>query len=429
MNLLVEILMNLFDAVAGIGFVTQFCKITGKKRLYAIPATIAIFAVSNVFLFVNIFSVVHSLIITALLYAYCLLCKTKEKVRVIFAPLIFEIVLIIVNSIFLSLFAYLFDLNLATIMASDTLARYLFLVFSKAFIVSILLIILKFSTFTSKFNAVNLLLYLGSPVFTVYTLYVFISISLEYDLNKYVVQVLISFIGLALINLFTIILFEISNRNAESKQKYEFLQHQMHFERESYQGMITASENLHKIRHDIKNHLLYIRNIIDKNEIEKAEEYIEKITNDMQDTDKYMVTGNRTLDYILSSKITENKEINFICAGNCVEILDHMEELDVAMLFGNLIDNAIEAVEGENEKFIEIRISTFHNFCNIHISNPFSKSILKDNPQLMTTKKDADLHGWGLKSVRSVVEKYCGLFDYYEKNGKFTVHISIPINV
>lgn len=277
--------------------------------------------------------------------------------------------------------------------------------------------------FTDRFSPFNLILYLISPIFSVYVMYVFMKIGLSVDLSQYTGIIVTAVILLALSNIFTIILFEISNKNAEGQRGYMLLQNQIQSERENYQEMIKASENFHKLKHDIKNHLLYIHKIIDNNETDKASKYINSIAKDLQDTEKYMVTGNRTLDYILSSKITENREITFICTGNCLDALDHIDELDIAVLFGNMLDNAIDAVKSIADKTVEIRFSRFNDFFNIHISNPIEESVLKSNPNLLTSKK-GEGHGWGLKSVQSIVEKYSGLFDCYEQNNKFTVHIS-----
>ena len=427
MNLLIELIANLIDALMGVAFVTLFCKISFKKIYFSIPTTLVIFIVSTIFLFVNVFSVIHSIIITLILYVYCLLCKPVEKIRLIFAPLIFEFVLIIVNTLFLTILCHVFEIDMNSLMTNGTLERYLLIIVCKITTLTILSICVKLSSLTNILSAANLILYLVSPVFTVYILYVFIKINQSYDLGEYAVLIICSIIFLAIINLFTIILFERSNRTAELKRKFDLLEREVQMERENYYEIIKASENLHKVRHDIKNHLIYIQKIIDNHELSNAEAYIERITNKLQETDKYMVTGNRILDYILASKITENKDITFICAGNCFDLLNKIDELDVAILFGNLLDNAIEAVQNENEKSIEIRASLFNNYCNIHVSNNTSKSILRDNPCLVSTKKNRIDHGWGLKSVRSVVEKYNGLFDYYEKNGKFTIHLSIPI--
>lgn len=423
MNLLVEFTVNLYDALAAVLFVTFFCKISIKKLCFSVPAVFLIFSVSNLFLFVDAFSMLLSVIITAILYIYCILCKPADKIRLILAPIIFELTLIFVNTVFFNIFSLLFSIDIAVLMTTGDLPRYLWLIVTKIIITAILLLILKFTSFTNNFSPLNLVLYLASPVFSVYVLYVFMKIGISVDLSEYTGMIVTAVILLALVNVFSVVLFEISNKNAEGKRGYELLQNQIQAERESYQKMINASENLHKVKHDIKNHLIYIRKIIDSNDLDKAEKYIEQITDDMQSSEKYMVTGNRTLDYILSSKIIENKEITFICTGNCLDALDYIDELDIAVLFGNLLDNAVEAVKSIADKTIEIRFVPFNDFFNIHISNTIEKSVLESNPELLTSKNVSG-HGWGMKSVKSIVEKYSGLFDCYEKNNRFTVHIS-----
>lgn len=140
-----------------------------------------------------------------------------------------------------------------------------------------------------------------------------------------------------------------------------------------------------------------------------------------------MVTGNRTIDYILASKLSENKDVTLVCSGVFPEN-EIIDELDLAILFGNLLDNAIEAAKKEDDKLIEIRFSVYNDYCNILISNPISESVLKSNPSLITTKEKNASHGFGLKSIRSIVDKYSGIFDTYEENSRFNVHISIPVN-
>lgn len=428
MNIFVELIINLFDAIVAIAFVTAFCKISFSKLYYSIPACLLCFITSTVFLFFDGISAVHSLIITLILYAYCLLCRGKEKIRVIFAPLLFELTLIINNSFFLALFSLIFKTDVGTLMSSSGVERMLLLIGAKIMLLLLLFIIIKSCVLSKNISVSSLFLYLVSPLFTVYILYVFMDIAKEYYLENHMGKIIAAVICLAVINIFTIILFEISNRNAENKRRYDLLQRQMQLERDNYSGIMRASEKLHKIRHDIKNHLIYIKKITDNNETDKLNEYIDGISKDLQESDKYMVTGNRILDYILSSKISEHKDITFICAGDKFQLLDNLNELDVAILFGNIIDNAIEALENVHEKTVEIRVSLFNSFININVSNSVEMPVLNNNPHLFSTKEDKNEHGWGLKSVKSIVESYNGLFDCYEKNNKFTVHISIPID-
>jgi len=429
MNLLVELFTNLFDALLAVLFVTLFSKISFKKVYFSLPAVLLIFSVSTLFLFVEneSISIIHSVLITGILYAYCFLCRPKERLRFIFAPLVFEVTLIINNSFFLSLFSFLFGRDIGDLMVSGDLSRYLLILGSKISLVTLLLLILKMLSLSGIFSATGLLLYLVSPVFTVYVLYVFMDIGQAYILKEYLVKIIVAVIFLAIINIFTVVLFEISNKNAESRRKYDLLEKQLQLERENYTAMIAANEKLQKVKHDIKNHLIYIRKIVDSNETGKLNEYIDSVSRNLQETDKYMVTSNRILDYILSTKIAENRNINFMCVGDCFFLLDHLEELDVAILFGNLLDNAIEAAGKVENKLIEIRVARFHDFLNIYITNSVDESVLRFNPELRSTKSDPVGHGWGLRNVRSIVDRYGGMFDCYEKNNRFTVHVCIPL--
>lgn len=426
MNIWIELLTNLYDAILGVLFVTLFCKNSSKKTYITVFAIVFSFAISTMFTFVDAFSVIHSLLITLVLYVLSILIKPKEKIRLILAPIIFEISLLLVNTLFLTVFSHFFGLSVNELISNGSIARYLTILFSKILLTFILFVILKFTTLTSHFNVVNLMLYLFSPLFTSYILYLFIRISLSYDLEQFVPFVTIGIIGLAAINVFIIFLFESSNRNAEAKLKLDLLERETNHERELYEKLLAVNEDFHKIKHDIKNHLLYVRDIIDHNRIEEAEKYVQNLAMDLQNTERYMVTGNQTLDYILASKISDHEEITFICTG-CLDSLEGFNKLDIAVIFGNLLDNAIEAVEKVQEKTIEIHLSSFNDYRNIIISNPINESVLDKNPKLFTTKKDKVMHGWGLKSVISIVDKYNGLFEYYEKNNKFTVHVALPL--
>ena len=127
-----------------------------------------------------------------------------------------------------------------------------------------------------------------------------------------------------------------------------------------------------------------------------------------------------------ASKLSEKKGVALVCTGVFHEFKG-IDELDLAILFGNLLDNAIEAVKPQENKIIEIKFSIYNDYCNILFSNPITDSVLKNNPSLSTTKSKSSKHGFGLKSVRSIVDKYSGIFDAYEEGSKFNIQISLPI--
>lgn len=426
MNLFVELSANLYDAFCGVMFVAIFCGIRNTRKWFLVPAIALVFAVSTFFTFHSAFSALHSLIITAILYGVSFFIANGNAVKKILAPIIFEILLLLINTVFLTAFCFVFDFDLEVLLTQSSSSRHFLIVFCKIVLTISLLLILKFTKFNSSITPANLVLYLASPLLSAFILYVFMKISLAYNLNEYAPLIIGGTVGLAIINLCAIFLFELSNRNADAKRRLALIEKQTEMEKESYQRMLKTGEELRRIRHDIKNHLLYIRGIIERNETEKAEEYIEKMEEVLGSNEKYMVSGNRTIDYIIASKFSESTDITLVCTGVFPES-KVIDELDLAVLFGNLLDNAIEAVKPQENKLIEIRLSMYNDYCNILISNHICESVLKNNPTLSTTKGKGSKHGFGLKSVRSIVDKYAGILDIYEESSKFNIQISLPI--
>jgi sensor histidine kinase YesM len=131
-------------------------------------------------------------------------------------------------------------------------------------------------------------------------------------------------------------------------------------------------------------------------------------------------TGNTAVDNILNYKINTARnlgiEVNYHIERSEIKIPD----VDISRVLGNLFDNAIEACENINlpQKNIEIKIYKRKVYRCIYISNPITESVKKNNPNLISTKKEKGKHSFGIKSIRSIVEKYEGFFNFYEENNR-----------
>lgn len=97
------------------------------------------------------------------------------------------------------------------------------------------------------------------------------------------------------------------------------------------------------------------------------------------------------------------------------------------MILGNLIDNAIENCSSNYIKQIKINIGEYQNNYYIKIQNSISKPILKNNPNLKSTKNNSTNHGCGIKNITSLIKKYNGIIDFSEDNYFFIVKIIIPL--
>ena len=94
------------------------------------------------------------------------------------------------------------------------------------------------------------------------------------------------------------------------------------------------------------------------------------------------------------------------------------------------MDNAIEAVTklDREEKLIEVTLSVVNGYQNIIVKNDVADSVISENEKLFTTKDNKRSHGFGLKSVRNLTEKYNGICEFYEEDGKFCVQIALPLD-
>ena len=192
-----------------------------------------------------------------------------------------------------------------------------------------------------------------------------------------------------------------------------------------HKQMEEANEQNRKLRHDLKNHMLMIKNKID-HDPQEANEYIEQLLGNVNNTT--IIDGkNEALIYILNSKnaIMQEKGISvkFILQSD----LDIISEYDLTVIFGNLLDNAIEAQEHVEDKRIIVEIREDKDFYYIRIKNHYDPArIIKTNEVFKTSKENKEQHGYGLKNVEECVKRYHGIFKQETDDYYFISMISIP---
>ena len=103
---------------------------------------------------------------------------------------------------------------------------------------------------------------------------------------------------------------------------------------------------------------------------------------------------------------------------------------DLCTILGNALDNGIEAnekIENENRRNIKVNINSYKDYLLIEISNPALFNPIDEEGKLKTTKKDRENHGFGMKGIKSVVEKYNGILNYEYSKGEFILSIMLPM--
>lgn len=223
-----------------------------------------------------------------------------------------------------------------------------------------------------------------------------------------------------------------------------------------YQLQITAYKMLEeqyrqaeRLRHDMKNHIIALSGLLESKDYKKMTEYL----NTMEHSGNLSggeITGSTAVDAILYQKRTyaEQNNIPWECDVTIPKACG-INEFDLCVLFGNLLDNAIEACERMHRGgncFIDIRSKTVKSCFLLEIKNSTDLADIShikddsadisraehnhtDTPNILYThKENPEKHGIGLLNIDDVVQNYNGVMDIEVKDGVFTISILIPMH-
>ncbi len=199
-------------------------------------------------------------------------------------------------------------------------------------------------------------------------------------------------------------------------------------EREQYRVSKQNAELLAIKAHDLKHqiHELGTRKSI-------ASETIEEISSLVDIYDSDVKTGNPSMDMVLTEKtrLCTSKQIHLslMADGTALECLS---ESDIYSLLGNILDNAIEATVQlpEGQRSISLTVKKAHGFAHINADNPYMEKNLRfgQDGLPLTSKENKANHGYGIKSIAYVAEKYHGDLSIKAEDGVFSLSVMIPLD-
>ena len=181
-------------------------------------------------------------------------------------------------------------------------------------------------------------------------------------------------------------------------------------------------------RHDYRNHIQTMMTLMRSGEYEKVMSYLETLGEDLNTVDTVLKTGNIMADAILNSKISLAKSNHIqVDATASIPVKLSMTDIDLCVIIGNLLDNAIEAsmTLPEKERMIRIYIEMKKNRLYLSFTNlTAAKKMKKENGVFRSTKGAA--RGFGLLRVDRIVKKYGGYLKRASEDGAFTTEILLP---
>ena len=241
-------------------------------------------------------------------------------------------------------------------------------------------------------------------------------------MDIFIIRTLVDLSGIAVLYAYHVQVKEIQIRFEK-----ETLHNIMEMQYKNYQLSKENIDMVNRKYHDLKHQINLLKT---QAYVGKSTSYLEKMEREIRVYETQNKTGNQILDAVLTNKamICQNKEIElkFIVDGGA---LSFMEDMDVSALFGNMLDNAIESAEKQREKqkrLIWLYVTKEKQFVRIRTENYCDEKVRFKNGMPVTTKKDRRLHGYGMKSIKSTVEKYHGSVVAAQENNWFELKILLP---
>lgn len=248
-------------------------------------------------------------------------------------------------------------------------------------------------------------------------------ITIDSVLNEY--SFLVITLLLSALDIVVFIFIRKLNLAAYSEKERELLD----FELKSQQNELKQLEQKYKeiavLKHDFKNSIDCIRNLIIGGNYEEAIKYADKLKERKIDPiQPQILSSNPVVNAVINSKFGEAGERGIDTSLRLVVKVPEYLEFDLSILLSNLLDNAIEAcLKNSDSSQIILTISEIDGYYRVVIRNTIENSVLQNNRDLKTNKSDLAEHGWGMKSVKDIVAKYDGLIEIYENSGMFFVDV------
>lgn len=287
----------------------------------------------------------------------------------------------------------------------------------------------KDSTYSLKWNEWFVLLII--PVISIFTMsfvsLIIINIEDQLSPMQHIFSIL-SILGILMTNSLVYVLYVNMQKDHAKQLEYSILQQAFKSQEKSVEETKILYQSVRSIRHDLKQHFQVALTMLHSGKINEAVDYMEKYNDTVLDgISNKVFCDNDVVNYIINSK-------SKICSDRHIKIyiyianeIPEFSDLDLCVLLGNALDNAIEGVSGEGSNEIYLELRNVDNFFMISVKNTIINSVLEDNPNLISTKNEKEVHGLGILSMKEVVQKYNGSIEFYESDNKLCCDMLLDI--
>lgn len=430
--LIIEWGTNFFQSFLCIHFIIvsfdNKCKILNVKKVHIIGTlfmTTVVALLNYITIYEGLLGVIYSMCF--FLFAYIFLHGSILKK--IFISVFTNICLIVAATIVSNILLSFIKNDLSYIYTEQCLERLLYMIITTALIAYIFAISKRFTSGKKESLKIKewilILSVLGISFFIVAIMQITI---LDAEIDKEKLNLLMaSELGIILINILCLYITVSLNETHKREEQLIIDKRRSEYGQQYAQTIKEQYEQTRRLRHDMKQYASAMQALIKGGKLTEAEELAEQQTESLSRIETVINVNNDFLNAILNSKLSfaKSKGIDVLCSIE--NDISGIDDIDLCNLIGNLLDNAILAAEkcDPESRLIEIKISSAGSRLVMIVRNSICDSVLRENPELKSTKADSFEHGFGIKTIKYIAEKYNGKFDYYEEDLMFVSRVEL----
>ena len=220
-----------------------------------------------------------------------------------------------------------------------------------------------------------------------------------------------TWIILSVVLMFAILFYRVNRQREMESEIAQLKQEQAEIVERDYQALRRTYADNAKLYHDLHNHIEAIYQCLREGDMGAAARYCEDLRAPVREISQTAWTGDKAVDYLISSKLAlaGQKKIRTKVSIEYPRNTN-IRSVDLTAVLGNLLDNALEAAETapDSLRFLKLTIRRIHAMLLLKAENGCGRAPIQEGAEFPTTKEEKALHGWGLKSAQTAVERYDG---------------------
>lgn len=235
-------------------------------------------------------------------------------------------------------------------------------------------------------------------------------------------------LGQVILVILIIYMKKLIDKHSRLEMEYQIRIERAKIEIELTKSLNYTAEELYKLKHDLNKQICVLKNLYNENNYEELGRSINNMVTGLEHVEKYYTISNTSVSALLNQKRMEaiGKNIEFDAELMIDDFV--MNDIEICLILGNILDNAIEANEFvvKDQRFINIKIIQEREGFNIECVNSLSVIPKCDRNEYKTTKADSKGHGLGINIIRNIVKSHNGVVKFDNTNSTFTVTIYVP---